>query len=596
VLDTVTDYLDDADWYSDIWVEEVMNSAPLAFDRTIDRWRGLFRAAREQQKKQNEIANNVSKPPAERNKARRLRREAEAQLELLLDAKYVAQSDFYSYRYFASEGFLPGYNFPRLPLSAFIPGRRSRRGRDEFLSRPRFLAISEFGPRSIVYHEGARYLVNKVILPADSDDFRTAIAKVCSQCGYLHHVADGDGPDLCEACGAELGLPLRSLFRLQNVSTVRRERINSDQEERVRLGYDLSTAYRFEPREGAPSSRTAVIKSEGEVLGTLTYGGATTLWRVNLGWSRRANKNQTGFVLDTERGYWARSQDDEAEDPDEAMSNQTLRVIPYVEDRKNALFLELSDMPGTPVAASLQSALKRAIQVEFELEEFELAAEPLPSRDERRRILFYEAAEGGAGVLRRLIDDPMAIPRVARRALDICHFDPDTGHDLRRAPGAREDCEAACYDCLMSYSNQMDHPLLDRQKIKDLLLLLTGATVESSSGPMTRAQLYDALRASAGSGLEKQWLEFLWDRNLHLPSKAQKLLPECGTRPDFLYEDRYVAVYIDGPVHDQDDVALKDVDKQNCLRDQGYTVLRFRHDDEWEAMVSENPAVFGSIS
>ena len=34
------------------------------------------------------------------------------------------QSDFYSYRYFASEGFLPGYNFPRLPLSAFIPGRR----------------------------------------------------------------------------------------------------------------------------------------------------------------------------------------------------------------------------------------------------------------------------------------------------------------------------------------------------------------------------------------------------------------------------------------------------------------------------------------
>ena len=69
------------------------------------------------------------------------------------------------------------------------------------------------------------------------------------------------------------------------------------------------------------------------------------------------------------------------------------------------------------------------------------------------------------------------------------------------------------------------------------------------------------LKASAGSGLEKQWLEFLWDRDLRLPSNAQKLLPECGTRPDFLYEDRYVAVYIDGPVHDQDDVALKDADK-----------------------------------
>ncbi len=81
------------------------------------------------------------------------------------DVKNVSQSDFYSYRYFASEGFLPGYSFPRLPLSAFIPARRRSRGEDEFLSRPRFLAISEFGPRSLIYHEGSRYIVNKVILP-----------------------------------------------------------------------------------------------------------------------------------------------------------------------------------------------------------------------------------------------------------------------------------------------------------------------------------------------------------------------------------------------------------------------------------------------
>ena len=31
-------------------------------------------------------------------------------------------SDFYTYRYLASQGFLPGYNFPRLPLMAWIPG------------------------------------------------------------------------------------------------------------------------------------------------------------------------------------------------------------------------------------------------------------------------------------------------------------------------------------------------------------------------------------------------------------------------------------------------------------------------------------------
>jgi hypothetical protein len=120
--------------------------------------------------------------------------------------------------------------------------------------------------------------------------------------------------------------------------------------------------------------------------------------------------------------------------------------------------LRLAENHPPEVLASLQSALKNAIQVVYRLEDNELAAEPLPSRYYRRLILLYESAEGGAGVLRRLLDDPGAFARVAAEALRICHFDPKTGEDRRHAPRAREDCEAACYDCLMTYTNQMDHP------------------------------------------------------------------------------------------------------------------------------------------
>ena len=81
-------------------------------------------------------------PEMERNHSRRLRAQAESQIRLLTEAAGVYEGDFYSYRYFAAEGFLPGYNFPRLPLSAYVPGRHQRKGRDEFISRPRFLAIS----------------------------------------------------------------------------------------------------------------------------------------------------------------------------------------------------------------------------------------------------------------------------------------------------------------------------------------------------------------------------------------------------------------------------------------------------------------------
>jgi very-short-patch-repair endonuclease len=506
------------------------------------------------------------------------------------------QSDFYSYRYFASEGFLPGYSFPRLPLSAYIPARRARGDQNEFLSRPRFLAISEFGPRSFIYHEGSRYLVNQVILPADREEIRTTAAKQCNRCGYLHPVTDGDGPDLCERCGVLLPTPLRSLFRLQNVSTVRRARINSDEEERVRLGYELATGIRFAERGGEPSYRTAVVEAGDSPLANLSFGSAARLWRINLGWARRKERAQLGFILDLEQGYWAKSEQELEEDHEDPLSRRTERVIPFVEDHKNSLLMEFAQHLAPEVMASLQAALKNAIQVEFELEENELAAEPLPSPDDRRVILFYEAAEGGAGVLRRLVEDPTGLSDVATRALDLCHFDPESGTDLRRAPGAVEDCEAACYDCLMTYTNQRDHALLDRQAIRDLLLQLTKARISASPAPRSRTEQLERLKRQAGSALEKRWLDELETRNLRLPSRAQPLIEACNTRPDFLYDDHLVAVYVDGPPHANPESKDRDQVAAECMQDHGFTVIRFGHEDDWDAIFARYPGVFGRVS
>ena len=82
--------------------------------------------------------------------------------------------------------------------------------------------------------------------------------------------------------------------------------------------------------------------------------------------------------------------------------------------------------------------MKRGMEAVYQLEESELMAEPLPKADLRRSILFYESAEGGAGVLRQLVDDPTTLAQIAREALRICHFDPDTGEDLHHAPRARD--------------------------------------------------------------------------------------------------------------------------------------------------------------
>lgn len=60
-------------------------------------------------------------------------------------------------------------------------------------------------------------------------------------------VSDPPGPDLCENCQSSLELLLTPMLRLQNVSTRRKDKINSDEEERLRLGYETLTG----PEEGS---------------------------------------------------------------------------------------------------------------------------------------------------------------------------------------------------------------------------------------------------------------------------------------------------------------------------------------------------------
>lgn len=603
VLASIEGELVQAPWYHAGWLDETLKQVRARFDRTADRWRGLYLAAVDQMARQHAVILDASAPVYKRRQAERLYREARMQRDLLIDSESAMASDFFSYRYFASEGFLPGYSFPRLPLSAFIPGRMNRTGRDEYVSRPRFLAISEFGPQAIVYHDGAKYRVNRVLLPPDPegrDGVAEQAAKRCEACGYFHPVTDKFDYENCERCGARLPTALTSLLRMQNVTTKRVERISSDEEERQRLGYEVMTGYRFAVEQGVLQARSAGVTVDGQPMANLEFGQAATIWRINLGWRHRQNPDDIGFALDVERGFWARDSDlieNEAhlEESDDPLSKSVRKVVPYVEDRRNLMVWRPTEQLDLSVMASLQAALKSAIQVEYQLEDNELAAEPLPSQDERRAILFFEAAEGGAGVLRSLVEDSGAIARVARRALEIAHFDPEKGTDLGKAPGAREHCEAACYDCLMSYGNQRDHEHVDRFGVRDLLLSLTRAAVAASPSAEPRAAHLARLRKASDSELERSFLDLLEAQGLRLPDAAQYCLELPGgvTVPDFYYAEQGVAVYIDGPPHDYPDRQERDRTLTAAMLDVGISVLRFHHKDDWARLLQEHAALFG---
>ncbi|HNQ08834.1 MAG TPA: DEAD/DEAH box helicase [Giesbergeria sp.] len=594
-----------APWYTDQWPESVFRLAYQEFDRALQRWRDLYRATAQAITLNFAIENNPAASERERREAQQRHNEARKQRDLLLAGDSAFNSDFYTYRYLASQGFLPGYNFPRLPLLAYLPARRGHIGRESFLSRPRFLALSEFGPYSLIYHEGSQYRVIKALLTITGQDqvsegarLPTEVARLCPACGYGHFRSQRDA-DRCVSCGASLAdaQEVKNLYRIENVSTRRAERITANEEERVRQGYEMQTTLQFAQAEGRLQMVTTVVEDEQGPLLELQYGPSATVWRMNFGWRRRKEKAMQGFMMNPVTGHWVGGVDDgsgEAEPDDEAPPDRTppQRIVPYVEDRRNILVVRPHHrlgVLGTETLTTLQYALKRGIEAVYQLEESELMAEPLPTRDHRQSILLFEAAEGGAGVLTRLATEPEALSAVAAKALEVMHFiAPPAGQAWLRETLTEELdqagkplCEAGCYRCLLSYYNQPDHTLIDRKDqgagglLLDILCRLTRA--QARQGTQGRApEEHDAqLARTAGSTLEQAWLDYVGQHGHRKPDRGQHTIAAANACADFFYDDLNLAVFIDGPHHATETQRAADAAIDRRLDELGYLVVRF---------------------
>jgi ATP-dependent helicase YprA (DUF1998 family) len=601
--------LEATSWWDAQWLERVVAKAPQAFDEACDRWRDLYRKALTERAVQHKriLDHSLSRDAGER--AKRRRAQAETQLRLLKNEEGGSVlSDFTPYRYFASEGFLPGYSFPRLPLVAYIPGtgRQSRGGYDgDYLQRSRFIAIREFGPGALIYHEGARYQVERIQLPSESGELVTGAAQRCEGCGYHHEPRAG--LEFCDLCGQELPTARLGQLRLHTVFTRRRDSITSDEEERLRAGYIVETSFRFHDHGDRLGRLTGeATDKDGVSLAKLSYGDSATVRLTNLGYRRSVRKGGYGFQLDVVEGKWLGeapgldspgilTSDEEdglgsAEDVERKM-----RVVPYVEDRRNILMLQLDQKVPVSVAVTLQYALERGIEAVFQLEDSELDSEQLPPEiGERDRMLLIESAEGGAGVLRRLQAEPDALRRAALKALEIAHFNPQTGADERGA-GSEKPCELGCYDCLLSFGNQRFHDLIDRHAVRDLLMRFAASTVAGAKAGLSRDEQADLLREGVDSTLESEFVSWLQTHGYHLPTDQQVFVKEALSRPDFVYRSGAlpVAVFVDGPVHDEEHVALRDAEAEERLYDIGWDVVRIRYDEDWAAAVGKFPSVFG---
>ncbi|KPL83067.1 DEAD/DEAH box helicase [Thermanaerothrix daxensis] len=569
-------------WFSDEWLDRILEESPQAFDRAFDRWRELYRAAK-RQREEGRAEEDRARKREDQERAKQKQEEARRQLNLLLQINVKEEeSDFYPYRYLASEGFLPGYNFPALPVRAWVP-----RGEGEFIPRPRFMALREFAPGNFLYHEGARWEIIGFQSPPGGLDERRRSVRLCYTCGAF---CEPD-LDLCPVCKTRFhgeNSLIASLLDMPNVKTRRRERITSNEEERRRRGYHIETFYQFSP--ASPRIIEADICPSPLSYSPffhLTYAPSAALLRVNHG--LRAARTE-GFVIDFESGAFISETQEQSPRPKQIQRLETVRLS--VQDTQNLLLLRPTDpalFQNRTFETTLRVALQRGLEQVYQLEENELATENI-GRDEHRAILFYETSEGGSGVLRRLVEEPNALAEVARAALERAHYD-ENGKDQN------PDCVAACYECLLSYSNQLEALFIDRRVVLQVLLDLSRSRVLRRVGKRTYSDHLAWLRSltDARSELERRFLDFIAVHGLRLPDNAQHELHEPRCVPDFFYEPN-VCVFCDGPVHDQPAQRRYDETLRAELQARGYQVLVIRYDRDLSEQIRNFSHLFGITS
>jgi len=581
-------------WFTEDWMKQAIDNFIREFDDSLERWRLLYRNAILQFRAANEIIENriYAENHEKIREAKYSRRQAERQMELLLnDSKdsgrnnQNSQSEFYPYRYLAAEGFLPGYNFTRLPIRSFL---ENNEGSGEFVSRPRIIALNEFGPRNVVYHDGSKYRVDRIVL--SEVEAKLEKVKISPYTGYIL-MKDQYNYNVDPLVGMELSQDMDKftfpdLVNMTETKAYELQRITCQEEERTRRGYDIKTYFAVEG--GFESITEAIVKLVDEKLLHIHAIPSARLVIINFKWK---SSPENGYALNLKNGYWQTKK----QENEEGNNDDIRRIKLYTTLTANALFIQpveaLAMQGGKDGVITLLYALKRAIENYFQIESNEIGATIMGEGD-IPNLLIYEASEGSLGVLSQIVDNPRVYKAVMQEAYEFLFMKDGT-----EIP--EKDLIPASYDDLLSYYNQIHHQVINRNFIRESLSMLKDSDVEvlTSKSFTSYDEQYHFLQAARdpNSSTEDQFLKHLYKRGLKLPDEAQPMVPNMFVRPDFLYKPN-IFIFCDGTPHDDPTVKKDDMEKRKALTDDGkYQVLAWYYKDSLEEFITKRSDIFKEV-
>jgi hypothetical protein len=533
---------------------------------------------------------SVKQSSPEMQQAKRLHNTGLRQRALLLNEsndQYGNESEFYVFRYLAAEGFLPGYNFTRLPVRAFMGYKHQDEG--EYISRARFIALREFGPNNLIYHNGNKYRIIRALL--NEGELRLRKIKISLATGYSFMDEEVDKNNNDPITRADLNNSdnvdlLTNILELTESEANPQERISCEEEERMSMGFVIDQFFNYE--KGIEATRQAVIISGQQPLLNLIYGSSTRLIQVNQRWRR--SKESEGFYIDDRNGRWLKEK--ERENKETADHAKLIKL--FSSDTADTLYIQpVKDLGlNEDQVISLAYALKRGIERLYQVEEDEIGVWVM-GKKEAPNIMLYEAAEGSLGILSELIANPSKMQDLFKESFSLLHFDPVTHDDLRK-----DLPKASCED-LLSYYNQRHHDQLDRFSIKDALIRLMNCQISTKQGTRTRQEQYEYLlgKYDRTSATERSFIEYLYKNGYVLPDDAQKNIQYCYANADFIFltETGPVVIFCDGSAHDDWRVMEDDQTKRQCLRDHGYDVIVWYYKTPIKEIIESRKDIFRKI-
>jgi very-short-patch-repair endonuclease len=563
-------------WFDRAFITAQVRGFVQMLDDAMDRWRTEYRRLRDERAA---INRTLGDEHVDRSLDRR-----RIVIESKLEAMREGQRDWYLYRYLGGEGFLPGYAFPPQATALALDDQEDEMARDPDI------ALTEYAPGNFVYYRGERYEITHArprrrrvggsTGPAETE-LDLEPVRICPACQRAYVGEAEINRAVCD-CGQNLTLiHTRAAMQLTDMYAQQRARITADEEERLRLGYELTSHYRAGGRQ-----RAYQVTSEAGSAFALTLEQSGEVLRINRGPRQQDDEAPPGFTLCQKCHRWLVGEaapethiyttEDEGECPRNAHRQDLAEALWLTTTIQSDLALvdvplpeAVPDDQSDAFYTTLANTLLRALLVAFNLDESEvntfLAPSPDAGADVPTRVVLYETTVGGSGVLASLAE-PGRLATLIARARELLHEgDPEGG------------CEKACYACLLSFYNQRDHDLLDRSLVLPWLQTLADVTV----APVVAEDRFAALRAQCESDLEREVLDAIRDRGLPLPDAAQETIYDDGAPlviADFVYEPKIV-VFVDGSPHYRAYVQDADRRKRMRLRGLGYRLVVVKADD-----------------